>query len=142
MMESLPVGPVPKKRKCSFQPEWLRFPEFKNWLRRVKEGPNAPNMASCALCNKNFSIASGGVRDVRSHSSSRHHCAVAQELKGNATLTSFVRQPLEKEVKRAEMMMANLIAQHNLPLSLADDLSVLFSKMFTDSTIAKPAHQD
>jgi len=41
------------------------------------------------------------------------------------------------QVRRAEVKVASVLAQHNIPLSFADHLGPLFTEIFPDSEIAK-----
>ena len=45
--------------------------------------------------------------------------------------------PLELQVRKAEVKMTGFIAEHNIPLAVADHLGPLFKDIFPDSKIAK-----
>ena len=44
---------------------------------------------------------------------------------------------LPPKVVQVEVKMTNFLVQHNIPLSIADDLGLLFRNIFTDSQISK-----
>ena len=93
-------------------------------------------MAYCNLCSANFSIASGGLNDIKKHSSSDHYIKAKNCKK--TSITNFVsnaQSTLEKSVIRAETMLAFAVAEHNLPLSVADHFSDMV-KMFPANQIA------
>ena len=100
--------------KClvSFNPDWLKDPEFKHFIERCTGNKHH---ARCRLCQKTFSIGTGGIRDIRSHATSTRHNSLEEEITKSKKMTQFLHCSLDREVKKAQMMMANLIAQRNLP---------------------------
>lgn len=133
----------PQKRLCSFVAAWLTDAQFKYWLRA---DPESKKNAKCLWCKKVFSIAYGGVRDVRSHCAGSKHKAIAAARQASTGIVSFAKQtpttdPAVLAHKRrtfeSELQMVNFIAQKNLPLRLLDDLTDNVSDWFPDSKIAK-----
>ena len=79
-----------------------------------------------------------GRHDVERHISKAMHQASVKAAKSQSTL-SFqpVSSALTEKVMRAEVKVATLLVQHNVPLALADELTPLFRGVFPDSQIAK-----
>ena len=63
------------KRQCTFRSEWQKDKDFEQWL--IPQNNNE-NGAHCKICVKNFSIAHGGVSDVRQHAGTQQHKANRQ----------------------------------------------------------------
>lgn len=59
-----------RRRRCKFIGGWLLNRQFKRWLTPVR-GDN--HKAYCALCEKIFSVAHGGLHDVRAHWKGKRH---------------------------------------------------------------------
>ncbi|XP_068246305.1 pterin-4-alpha-carbinolamine dehydratase 2-like [Palaemon carinicauda] len=57
-------------RLNSFNPLWLKDPEFKHWVGRV---PNNPHKACCLLCEKDFLIADQGHHSLKAHAATPRH---------------------------------------------------------------------
>ena len=71
-------------------------------------------MAYCILCSANFSIASGGLYDIKRHASSAHHIKAENCKKTSKSITNFLsnsQSTLEKSVIRAETMFAFAVAE-------------------------------
>ena len=95
----------------------------------------------CKLCNSHFSVAHGGVNDVKRHCQGPGHLRKHSESERNASIAKFfeessVAHSLTSKVTSAEVMMARFIAMHNLPFQAADHLCDLLPFMFPDSKIA------
>lgn len=123
---------TPKKRKynSSFKDEWrVTFP----WIKRSARGVG---FAFCSVCNLHFSVTHGGKNDVTKHTDSSAHKANDSMTKTTPTLTNMFSSAPDK-VTRAEVMFAFFIAEHNLPMAVADHFTELVKEMFPDSEIAK-----
>ena len=79
-----------------------------------------------------------GRHDVEWNISKAMHQASVKAAKSQST-RSFqpVSSALTEKVMRAEVKVATLLVQHNVPLALADELTPLFCGVFPDSQIAK-----
>ena len=63
------------------------------------------------------------------------HQANAKQMKGQTTVGFHLESsPISEQVTSAEVKVAHMLAQHNIPLSL---LTPLFRDIFPDSDIAK-----
>ena len=56
-----------KKYNCKFQDEWKKS---HHWLQSSSLGND---LAFCTLCSSNFSVASGGLYDIKRHSETTLH---------------------------------------------------------------------
>ena len=56
-----------KKYNCKFQDEWKKS---HHWLQSSSLGND---LAFCTLCSSNFSVASGGLYDIKRHSKTSLH---------------------------------------------------------------------
>ena len=120
---------VTKKRKCKYQPAWS--------ARGFSASKKGPSFVHCDVCGTTFSIAHGGINDIKKHIATIKH----KDTSKSHTLKDFFQPPtstaLNTSVIKAEVLFANFIAEHNLPFLLADHFTRLASVMFTDSKIAK-----
>ncbi|XP_033218596.1 broad-complex core protein isoforms 1/2/3/4/5 isoform X2 [Belonocnema kinseyi] len=66
-----------RRRRCKFIGTWLCHRQFKRWLTPVR-GDN--HKAYCALCDKIFSVAHGGLHDVRAHWKGKRHISLESSL--------------------------------------------------------------
>lgn len=99
-------------------------------------------MVRCNVCSCDFSCSHGGKNDCKRHVESKTHKELNTMKNSNMSMASFVSQKsVEKEhkrsVTRAEVMMCEIIAEMNLPLTAADTFNKAFKIMFPDSKIAQ-----
>ena len=80
---------IPKKasRQCNFLSSWISNSEFKDWISMDSDSKYS---AQCGCCKKIFSIASGGVRDVRSHANSAKHIQAMSTRKSAGGMLHFL----------------------------------------------------
>lgn len=98
----------------------------------------------CTVCNSDFSIKSSGMYTVDRHVRQPNHKDAEEGRKKQTSVVGFFeaqpkQQPsgdLEMQTTRVEAIMCQLIADGNLSLSQADQLTAKM-KMFPDSAIAK-----
>ena len=91
----------------------------------------------CALCQSDFSCQHGSLFDCTRHEKSASHKQFESGAKKPPGLSSsFQRMDddslvnLERATTRAEAMLCDLLADANLPLSVADKLTKAFKAMF------------
>lgn len=103
----------------------------------IKESKLGPKHAFCIVCNLNFTISHGGSNDCKRHIGSANHKKLAS-LQATMKPLSFSRpqNSMQTSVTTAEALFTEFMAEHNLPLSIADHANKLFKKMFPDSKIA------
>ena len=88
-----------------------------------------------------FSVAGGGVHQVKRHCHSKKHTDRMKELQRQPTLqTSLMNHRAAKhfhdEVSCADIYFARFVTEHNLPFAVADHFNKVCSLMFPDSKIA------
>ena len=114
--DSTPPG-SPKHKKVKkgkhvdskYQSEWF----FKYRMKSSKKGHH---FAFCTVCNMDFSVAGGGVHQVKRHCQNKKHTTSMQELSGHPTiqeaLMSSQAQAVQKfrdQVTCAELYFARLL---------------------------------
>ena len=128
---SEPPAKIPK-RSSKWQPEWTKY-----CMSASKKGSS---YAHCNVCAVDFSVAGGGVHEVKRHLESKKHKDNAKSLENQPSILSVMPQPgtssLEEKVTMAELYFTTFIAEHNLPFLLADHFTKLCKVMFPDSRIA------
>ena len=125
------AGPSSKKakRSCKWQPEWKRY--------HMTESKRGISYAYCGICRADFSVASGGINEVKRHTESKKHKELATGMAGQSTIrSSLTRYSVTDQVTVAEVYFSMFIAEHNLPFLAADHFSKLCKVMFPDSKIA------
>ena len=92
--------------------------------------------AYCAMCNVDFSVAGGGVFQVKRHCQSKKHSSRMQELNDHPKIDSLVTQTKRHDQDTcAELYFTRFIAEHNLPFAVADHFNHLCPVMFPDRKI-------
>lgn len=123
----------------------LRYFEKYPFLIASKKGQF---YAPCTLCKSDFSVRSSGTYDCKHHCESvlRRNFEGAPESKSKQRkLSAFVLSTpaansddsnIERQITRAEAMICQIIADANLPLTVADTMTAAMKIVFTDSKIA------
>lgn len=128
------VAPPPKKQKTklSFNEKWLEASSFKNWLTKSAD-IHGVVVAKCKYCN----IELANHRAVlEKHLASQRHLQLISVSNSNKKI-NLVSNPEANMVKRAELKLASMLAEHNLPFTLMDTLVPLMQNIFPDCNIAK-----
>ena len=104
---SMAEGPACKKSKrdCKFQAEWKS-----SGMSVSKRGSS---FAHCDVCSCDFSVAHGGVNDVKKHLATVKHQEYAKAASGHRSVSTFFQstsRSFEDSVTRAEVLFANFIA--------------------------------
>ena len=90
--------------------------------------------------NCDFSVAGGGVHEVKRHCGSSKHIqglkAVSKQPMLAAAFSAASPAPRD-QVTTAELYSASIIMEHNLSFATADKFSKLCKRMFPDSKIAE-----
>jgi hypothetical protein len=91
----------------------------------------------CTCCMKKLSCKHMGIGDVKRHVQGASHQKASKDFIKQTKL-SFTSpgSSSQKKIERAEVKMSILLAQHNVPLSLADHLSPMIRDVF-DGDISK-----
>ena len=101
--------------------------------------PEDPTKAKCVPCNATFCA---GKSDAFKHAKGIKHSKKVSGIKSTPTITKAFGQltreeKMDKEVKKAEIMLAAFFTEHNVAIMVADHLVALIKKLFHDSEIAK-----
>ena len=90
---------------------------------------------SDATCVPQISVVLIREREISRESHKRNVASLSSQKKVTETFLSS-SNPLVDKVSRAEVKVAAMLVQNNIPLSLADELTPLFQDIFPDSEIA------
>lgn len=125
--------PSPKKRKRpkqtqSFVDSWLTEQQFSGWLTK-RLGNDRKPQPFCKTCNRFVTCTKTGLK--RHLVSKSHQTKYATSTASCSTITSlFNRATNRDETSSMEIKLCAFIAEHNLPLSLADDLVKFIRSLF------------
>ena len=130
-MSDSEAGPAAKKakRSCKWQPSWKHY--------NVTASKKGPSYVHCSVCGTDFSVASGGVHEVKRHVESKKHCELACRMTSQSTLTDAFQKDSLSDHVTAEVYFATFIAEHNLPFLATDHFTRLCKVMSLDSKIAQ-----
>ena len=124
--------PCRKKRKV-MQRYKAEYAEKYPVIRKSSVGDNH---AFCILCGTDFSVAHGGMLDVKKHIETAKHKSKEHARASARKVTDMFPTDKNVSVIRAETFFTDFIIEHNLPLACADHAGALFRNMFPDSAIA------
>ena len=127
----LPPAPKRTKRASKWQEEWKKY--------SMKQSKRGASFVHCNICCTDFSIASGGVHEVKRHMGTKKHVELAKQSAGQTTIAATFRKgtSVADQVTAAEIYFSMFIAEHNLPFLAADHFNKLCKVMFPDSKIAQ-----
>ena len=128
------MGPVAKRLKgpSKWQPEWMRY--------NMSTSKKGPSYVHCKVCAVDFSVAGGGVHEVKRHMDTKKHKENAKGMTNQLTPTSPMLQrknSLEDDITTAELYFTTFVVEHNLPFLAADHFTRLCKVLFPDSKIAE-----
>ena len=131
---SASVGPAPKKSKrpCKWQPEWTRY--------NMSASRKGPTYVHCKVCDADFTVAGGGVHEVKRHMETKKHQENAKGMANQLTIQSAMsrsKNSLEDDITSAELHFTTFISEHNLAFLAADHFTKLCKWMFPDSKVAE-----
>ncbi|XP_041470149.1 uncharacterized protein LOC121419757 [Lytechinus variegatus] len=116
--------------RCKFSPDWTKtFGSF------ITKGDNNYSFR-CTLCNRTVSCGHMGLGDVQRHIKLDMHTQKVAAMRRQPTLNFPRVDPLAEKATRAEVKVATMLVQNNIPLALADELTPLLADIFPDSQIA------
>lgn len=104
----------------------------------VPTSSKGQDQAYCTTCKVDFKICYGGRNDITRHSETPSH----KQKHGSISTTPsvapmFTNSNNVDKVTYAETVFANFIADDNLPLMIADHLTLCIKDMFPDSPTAQ-----
>ena len=106
----------------------------------IKAVPNDKYKFHCLPWGRNLSCRNQFLKDVKDHCGKGTHKMNLRGWKSQLKISSVYSTtdtPLKSKVLNAEVVVTNLLVQHNLPLATADHLGPLFKSIFPDSKIAQ-----
>ena len=95
--------------------------------------------AFCTVRNIDFSVAGGGIHEVKRHCSSAKHKSFLDGVLAQPCITSesvLQKAAFKDKVMKSELSFARFVAEYNLSFALADHFTKLCKCMFPDSKIA------
>ncbi|KAJ8352127.1 hypothetical protein SKAU_G00236030 [Synaphobranchus kaupii] len=117
--------PVKRKRLSKYRTEWQTEHE---WVSPVSGNEYKAN---CTVCHRVFSVAHGGLSDLKQHSAGHYHIrAVAEDAEWNRSVHDTPDFPRGRQI-RADTV------KHNLSYNSSDCAQKLYQKMLPDSKVAK-----
>ncbi len=109
-------------------------PVFKGWIKASTKGDL---YAYCIPCDKHLKLTAGKT-DLKRHADNKKHKDAAKEVQSNRPITNIFSSKIsQSKVNSAELRLAAFIAEHDLPMTVADHLPKLIEAMCPDSKIAK-----
>ena len=134
---SLSPPPPAAKRKKHVESKWQR-----DWTKyRMAPSSKGATYAFCTVCNVDFSVAGGGVHEVKRHCGSGKHQNLLEGLVGQPSIVSVLPKAREDSLRekalKSEIYFVRFIAEHNLPFATADHFTKLCKLMFPDSRVAE-----
>ena len=127
-----------KKRKLPprdrlFMDNWLGVPEFKGWLTKRLSGKKMKPY--CNLCVKFLTCSKTG---VKRHMISKKHQEKSNAKSGASSILKMMNQPTTADASTSmEVKLCAFVAQHNLPLSLTNDMVQLFRSLCPNDAALK-----
>jgi hypothetical protein len=130
------IGKYPyKASEPQFVQGWLKLPIFANWLEKNKKKKGGHDMAYCRICDADLTAHK---TELVRHAKSTKHLKRSQEIASNKEFTKLVPDvKVEDSIKRAEIKLAALVAENNLPFTVMDKLTPLIKDICPDSKIAE-----
>ena len=104
---------------------------------KVFKSRRGSSFAHCSICNADFSVAAGGINDVKRHlDTQKHQSFVHQVILQPPVMSCFKTHYESAAVATAEIYFATFVAEHNLSFLCTDHFTKLCKVMFPDSKIA------
>jgi hypothetical protein len=98
-----------KKYNYKFQDEWKKS---HHWIQSSSLGND---LAFYTLCSSNFSVASGGLYDIKRYSETSFHKKAVTATNKTPQLHQFIpTKSVDDQMTRAETLFSNFVAEHNL----------------------------
>lgn len=126
---TLQKGIKKKYKQKKFNVEWLKLPQFKNWLLQGRDVTDAV----CKVCNVTIKA---GKSDLQKHALGKAHVRNI-ELQENSSknqpgISSFVS--LNSQIKNTEAAICTFLVENNLPISTVEPL-LDFIKLLPDKSV-------
>lgn len=127
--------PKVKEYVHKYRKEWEGVQDLKPWISPSRRDATK---AFCRFCNKELTPQ---LPHLKRHAASDSHVRNVRAFASCANLPSLIKDSqeiaAEQQARDSQLYIAGFIAEHNLPMSLADHLVPLIGKVCPDSKIAK-----
>ncbi|XP_069076632.1 uncharacterized protein [Pleurodeles waltl] len=139
--DSLPEPPKKKAKKhfVKYRPEWeLTYPN-------IPKSSEDAYKATCSICNKDFTIAHGAEKDIKTHEAGSQHKKNASSRTKRATILAYLQPSFQTEVAKvtaAEATQVYHAVKHHISYRSLDCGFKLFKVIYPDSSIAMKASFD
>jgi len=125
-----------QRSKKIYQAAWESLPQFKGWLKPVK---NDIHKGFCSACKVQVLC---GKSELEKHAMGVKHVRNVKGIQGTSSIeTSFAKvsasSKLNTDTKKAEISLATLFAEHNVGIHVIDHLTPVLKTVFPDSQIAQ-----
>ena len=127
-----------EKKICKLKDSWFSEPEFNGIISKTHP-QNTESEVFCLICSKSINISHQGRGDLVRHCTGSDHKKMLNEKRHQREIdTAFYRrdQPLDVAARKAEVKITGFLAEHNLPIAVADHIGPLLKDIFPDSKIA------
>ena len=96
----------------------------------VRKSTKGPEYAYCKVCDSH--LKAGCKYDMVRHATMPKHVDKCKAIFKNANVTTFIPDIKHSDKHKSELRIAAFIAEHNLPIAIADHLTELIKTyMFT-----------
>ena len=131
--------PAGKRKKiCKLKDSWFSEPEFNGIISKAHPR-NTESEVFCLICSKSINISHQGRGDLVRHCTGSGHKKMLNEKRHQREIgTAFYRrdQPLDVAARKdKEVKITGFLAEHNLPIAVADHIGPLLKDIFPDSKI-------
>lgn len=130
--------PLPVVRK--FRNDWKSVDRYKNWLANV---PGNDTVFKCVPCGSIHGIK-GGRSELDTHAKSAKHQKNMNAIQGTASVHQMLIKLSDskqgnhlKNVQCSEIKLAIFMAEHNIAISVIDDLLPLIKEIGKDPAVVK-----
>ena len=107
----------------------------------MKQSEKGVSFVFCSICSIDFSVACGGVHEIKRHIGTKKHSEAAKHALSTSqtriTAATFQSGTVDDMVTAAEIYFTTFIAEHNISFLAADHFTKLCKVMFPDSKIAE-----
>lgn len=115
--------------------KWENDPKFAHWLTKSNKGPL---YFHCKLCN---SDGKAGKSELEKHAAGEKHKKIVESSKNTVSVLSMPsvsgEKVLEKKVKEAEIRLAAVVSELNLPFSATEKLVPAIQAICSDPDVVK-----
>lgn len=120
----------------SFNEEWIKDLEFKDWLQQDKINKSA----SYCKCCCNFTLKNANRSLLIKHKNSAKHKTNFESAKSKTDISQFLNKEHSAEseqIAESELIIAGFFSEHNIPFAHAEHfVATICKRAFPDSQVA------